>query len=60
MKTFWYIDNAEKTFLEAKVDEIDMKQNEAIPKNIRGKIKWPYTVKHVLKGHLWDKEKVAL
>ena len=33
------IDNAKKTFLEAKVDEIDMKQNEAIPKNIRGKIK---------------------
>ena len=31
------IDNAEKTSLEAKVDEIVMKQNEAIPKNIRGK-----------------------
>jgi low affinity Fe/Cu permease len=31
------IDNAEKTSLEAKVDEIVMKQNEAIPQNIRGK-----------------------
>jgi hypothetical protein len=31
------IDNAEKNCLEAKVDEIDKKQNEAIPKNIRGK-----------------------
>ena len=33
------IDNAEKTSLETKVDEIVMKQNEAIPKNIRGKKK---------------------
>jgi len=33
------IDNAEKTYLKAKVKEIEIKQNEAIPKNIRGKIK---------------------
>ena len=54
------IDNAEKTCLEAKLDEIVMKQNEAIPKNIRGKKKCLLTVKPVLRGHLWDKEKVAL
>ena len=33
------IDNAEKTYLKVKVKEIEIKWNEAIPKNIRGKLK---------------------